>query len=84
MDGRFVIEGRLFEATNASVSAWGTSSTAPEANAPGAVADLGDGVTLTVAEDGAYVLSSPVSTEGTRLPRIFSTAATPPDAPRLR
>lgn len=79
VDGRFVIEGRLFEATDARVSAWGTSSTAPEANEPGAVADLGDGVTLSVAEDGAYVLSSPVTTEGTRLPRIFSTAATPPE-----
>ncbi|MFN4153363.1 MAG: carbohydrate ABC transporter permease [Paracoccaceae bacterium] len=79
VDGRFVIEGRLFTATNAEVSAWGTTSTAPTANEPGDVVDLGDGVTLTVAEDGAYVLSSPVSTQGSRLPRIFSSAATPPE-----
>lgn len=75
---RYVIEGRLFEATNADVSAWGTSSQAPEAYAPGEVVDL-DGATLTVAADGAYVLSSAVTTEGTRLPRIFSTAETPPE-----
>ncbi|MDP2082683.1 MAG: carbohydrate ABC transporter permease [Pseudotabrizicola sp.] len=79
VDGRFVIEGRLFTATNAEVSAWGTTSTAPEANAPGDVVELGDGVTLTVAPDGAYVLSSPQTTAGARLPRIFSTAATPPE-----
>ena len=78
-DGRFAIEGRLFTTDKAKVSAWGTTSTAPEAFAPGEVADLGDGVTLTVAEDGAYVLSSPVTTQGSRLPRIFSTAATPPE-----
>jgi alpha-glucoside transport system permease protein len=76
---RFVIEGRLFAATDAEVSAWGTSSREPEAFAPGDVAELDDGVTLSVAADGAYVLSSPVTTEGTRLPRIFSTAATPPE-----
>ncbi|MFN7223539.1 MAG: carbohydrate ABC transporter permease [Paracoccaceae bacterium] len=79
VDGRFVIEGRLFTATNAEVSAWGTSSVAPTAYGPGDVAELDDGMTLTVAEDGAYVLSSPQTTAGARLPRIFSTAATPPE-----
>ncbi len=79
VDGRFVIEGRLFDTTDARVSAWGTSSRQPEAYAPGQVVDLDGGATLTVIEDGTYVLSSPVTTEGTRLPRIFSTAATPPE-----
>ncbi|MBN2630693.1 MAG: carbohydrate ABC transporter permease [Rhodobacteraceae bacterium] len=78
-DGRFVIEGRLFATTDARVSAWGTSSREPEAYAPGQVVDLDGGATLTVVEDGAYVLSSPSPTAGTRLPRIFSTAATPPE-----
>lgn len=77
-DGAFVIEGRLF--TNAAtVSAWGTSSREPAAYEPGATADLGDGQTVTVEADGSYVLTSATSTEGTRLPRIFTTAATPPE-----
>ena len=79
VDGRYVIEGRLFEATNADVSAWGTSSQAPEAYAPGEVVELDGGTTLTVQADGSYTLSSPASTEGQRLPRIFSTAETPPE-----
>lgn len=77
-DGAFVIEGNLFEAA-ATVSAWGTSSREPTAFAPGDTATLDDGVTLTVSETGAYVLTSPVTTEGTRLPRVFATAATPPE-----
>ena len=62
-DGVFVIEGNLFTAA-AELSAWGTSSVQPTAYAPGDSADLGDGVTLTVQGDGAYVLTSPVTTEG--------------------
>ena len=77
-DGLFVIEGRLF--TSASeVSAWGTSSREPTAFEPGATVDLGDGQTLTVQADGAYVFTSTATTEGTRLPRVFTTAATPPE-----
>jgi alpha-glucoside transport system permease protein len=77
-DGAFVIEGQLFT-TATDLSRWGTSSREPEAYGPGETADLGDGVTLTVQADGAYVLTSPVTTEGTRLPRIFATATTPPE-----
>jgi alpha-glucoside transport system permease protein len=36
-------------------------------------------VTLTVDDRGAYVLSGPASFEGQRLPRIFSSASTPPE-----
>ncbi len=79
VDGKFVIEGRLFDAANVDVSAWGTSSREPTAYSPGDVADLGDGVTLTVAADGSYMLSGPQSFGDGRLPRIFSTAATPPE-----
>lgn len=78
-DGLFVIEGRLFAATNADVSNWGTSSREPTLYGPGDTADLGDGVKLTVQADGVYDLTSPVSLAGQRLPRIFSTAATPPE-----
>ncbi len=78
-DGMFVIEGRLFEAEDVEVSAWGTSSREPNAYDPDATADLGDGEALTVTADGSYVLTGPDSFEGQRLPRIFSTATTPPE-----
>jgi alpha-glucoside transport system permease protein len=78
-DGVFVIEGRLFDASGADVSRWGTSSKDPAAYAPGETATLDDGQTVTVQADGAYVFTSPVTTQGTRLPRVFTTAATPPE-----
>jgi alpha-glucoside transport system permease protein len=79
VDGAFVIEGNLFANQATTVSAWGTSSREPTALEPGDVADLGDGQTLTVSEDGDFVLTSPATTEGTRLPRVFASAATPPE-----
>ncbi len=78
-DGVFVIEGRLFESAGADVSRWGTSSKEPTAYAPGETATLDDGETVTVQSDGAYVFTSPVTTAGKRLPRVFTTAATPPE-----
>ncbi len=77
--GQYVIEGTLFEGDATTVTAWGTSSQAPEAYEPGAVADLGDGQTITLSETGDYVLTGPESFEGTRLPRLFATASAPPD-----
>ncbi len=77
-DGAFVIEGQLFDSAS-TVSAWGTSSREPAAFAPGETATLDDGQTVTVQADGTFVFTSPVTTEGTRLPRIFTTAATPPE-----
>lgn len=77
-DGTFVIEGALFSNAR-QVSAWGTSSRAPDAFAPGEVAELADGQTLTVGPTGSFRLTSPVSLEGSRLPRVFATAATPPE-----
>jgi alpha-glucoside transport system permease protein len=77
-DGQFVIEGTLFT-TGTVVGAWGTSSREPEAYEPGATADLGDGVSLTVAEDGSFVLSSAATMADLRMPRVFATASTPPE-----
>jgi hypothetical protein len=37
------------------------------------------GMTLTVQADGAFVLTSPASTADKRLPRVFTTASTPPE-----
>ncbi|MCU0910548.1 MAG: carbohydrate ABC transporter permease, partial [Rhodobacteraceae bacterium] len=78
-DGRFVIEGDLFPAAESTVSAWGTNVNRPTEFEPGAVADLGDGDTLTLNAEGHYVLSGPDSFAGERLPRIFSTATAPPE-----
>lgn len=78
-DGAYMIEGHLFDGTGAAISRWGTSSKQPEAYGPGDVAELKDGVTLTVQTDGAFVLTSPGTTEGMRMPRVFATAATPPE-----
>ena len=79
-DGAFVIEGQLFDSAGAVVSAWGTSSKAPTAFAAGDSATLEGGQTLTVQADGSYVLSSTATMADLRLPRVFSTAATPPEA----
>jgi alpha-glucoside transport system permease protein len=78
-NGAFVIEGALFPEGQTTVSAWGTSSREPAAYAPGATAELEGGQTLTVQADGAYVLTSPTTLAGARLPRIFTTASSPPD-----
>lgn len=78
-DGLFVIEGNLFEQAGAEISRWGTSSREPEAFEAGQVAELDDGVTLTVSAEGAFVLSSPATMAEMRMPRVFVTAATPPD-----
>lgn len=76
---QFVIAGDLFPDVDAQVLAWGTSSRAPEAFAPGDVAELRDGSTLTLDAAGTYRLSGAESFEGKRLPRVFATAATPPE-----
>jgi alpha-glucoside transport system permease protein len=77
-DGAFVIEGKLFD-TATVLSRWGTSSKEPTAFAAGEMAPLEGGATLSVQADGSYVLTSPVTTAGARLPRIFASASTPPD-----
>jgi alpha-glucoside transport system permease protein len=78
-DGGFVIENNLFKGEGAKISAWGTNVNRPTEFEPGATATLADGQTLTVQENGDYVLTSTATTEGQRLPRVFASAATPPD-----
>ena len=83
-DGLFVVEGQLFT-TGATVSAWGTSSRDPAVNEPGQTVDLTDGQTLTVQADGTFSLTSPVTTEGARLPRVGRTQLdVSRDATRIR
>ena len=75
----FVIEGELFPNTDAQVSAWGINSREPEAFAPGDTADLGNGQTITIDNEGRYRFTATESQAGARLPRVFTTAATPPE-----
>ncbi len=77
-DGKFVIAGNLLEGGNAKVSAFGFRPLQPTAFAVGTPADIGDGQTLTVKDDGSYEIVSPTRMEGTRGQRIFYTAAIPP------
>ena len=75
----FVIEGELFPTADAAVSAWGINSREPEAFAPGDVAELGDGQTISIDAEGRFRFTAPDSQAGQRLPRVFTTAATPPE-----
>ncbi|RJG43161.1 MULTISPECIES: carbohydrate ABC transporter permease [unclassified Mesorhizobium] len=78
-DGKFLIMGNLLKAgDNRTISAFGIKSQAPTEFAAGAVADLGDGVTLQVNDDGSYVQSSPVAFEGDRGRRIYFASSMPP------
>jgi alpha-glucoside transport system permease protein len=78
-DGAFVIEGSLFTNDSTAVSKWGTSSKEPTAFAAGQTAELEAGLKLTVQADGKYLLTSPTSMADVRLPRVFTTAVTPPE-----
>lgn len=76
-DGLFVIEGNVL-AEGHSLVAWGTRAREPGAHQPGETVETGDGWQLTVAEDGAYVLTSPTPFEMRRGERIFLTTRVPP------
>ena len=78
-DGVFVIEGNLFDGSAATVSRWGFNSKDPEAYAAGETGALPSGEALTVSETGAFTLSSTQSMADLRMPRVFATAATPPE-----
>ena len=76
-NGIFVIAGNVLE-PGQGLQAWGTSSRAPDAYAPGETAPLKGGQSLTVASDGTYRLTSPSAFTETRGMRIFVTTTTPP------
>jgi alpha-glucoside transport system permease protein len=78
-DGTFVIEGRLFDNDQTVVSHWGINSRDPKAFEPGQPTSLESGQTLTVNTDGSFILSSPTTMADLRLPRVFTSASTPPD-----
>ena len=75
-NGMFVIAGKVLE-PGQGLQAWGITSRAPEAFAPGETAPLKDGQSLTVQADGTYRLTSPTAFTETRGMRIFVTTTTP-------
>ena len=80
-DGKFVIEGNLFEGEDAvagKVSAFGTKVQTPGANPAGSTVELEGGQSLTVNADGTYILSSPTAFENDRGGRVFYISSQPP------
>lgn len=77
-NGAFVITGNALEGRGGTVSAWGTSTQAPDAFKPGDSADLRDGAKMTVKEDGSFEITSPTRMEGSRGQRFVVVSETPP------
>jgi alpha-glucoside transport system permease protein len=78
-DGVFVIEGDITEeGDNRRITRFGVTVREPTAFEAGTAAELEDGETLLLNEDGTYVHSSPVSFGDGRGQRVYFAAATPP------
>ncbi|KQO78928.1 carbohydrate ABC transporter permease [Rhizobium sp. Leaf262] len=76
---RFVISGNVFEnGAGGKISAFGVRVQDPEAFPAGEAADLGDGESLLINEDGTYQYSKNASFEGSRAKRVYLAVATPP------
>jgi alpha-glucoside transport system permease protein len=83
----WVIEGNIFEDREVQaafgeggtgrITAFGTRGVAPGEFPAGETADLGDGESLTLNEDGSYRFVSPEEIDGAG-PRIYFEASTPP------
>ena len=78
----YVISGSVFDGADAgpkgSVRAFGTKVAAPTEFTAGEPADLGDGETLTVNEDGSYVYSKNAAFTDKRGKRVYLSIAQPP------
>jgi alpha-glucoside transport system permease protein len=78
-DGKFVLEGNLFgDGPARAISAYGTKSANPNEFKAGDTAELGDGVTLVVNQDGSFVMTSPKAFEGERGQRLYFSSSAPP------
>ena len=78
-NGLYTIEGNLFDGRAVTVTAWGTSSRAPQAYAPGEVVTLKRGRTITLSQTGDFIFTAKESQTGKRLQRVFTTAVAPPE-----
>jgi len=79
LDGAFVIEGNLFNRDGVLISAWGNNANRPTEFEPGQTTEINETTSLTVQENGDFELRSTEGFEGVRLPRVFTTATTPPE-----
>ncbi|MEP0564754.1 MAG: carbohydrate ABC transporter permease, partial [Paracoccaceae bacterium] len=79
--GVFVVDGTVFggELGEVPIDSWGTSSRALDAYQAGDTADLGDGETLTLNEDGTYIWQGNDDQISGRGQRLFVNATVPPD-----
>ena len=76
---RFIISGNVFEnGAGGKISAFGVRVQDPEAFPAGEAADLGEGESLVINEDGTYQYSKNASFEGSRAKRVYLAVATPP------
>ncbi len=80
LDGKFVIEGNLFEDSKPSeISVWGISSRAISDYKPDETAELKKGGTVSVKANGDYRLENTEPLTGKRGSRIFVTATRAPE-----
>ncbi|HKL69906.1 carbohydrate ABC transporter permease [Salibaculum sp.] len=76
----YIVNGNLFEAGSEKViSTWGTSSRDISAYQAGETADMGEGETMTVAENGDYIWRGTEDQISGRGQRVFVTAKAPPE-----
>ena len=76
---RFIISGNVFEnGSGGKISAFGVRVQEPEAFPAGEAADLGDGESLVINEDGTYQYSKNATFEGSRAKRVYLAVSTPP------
>jgi alpha-glucoside transport system permease protein len=75
----YVIAGNVFEnGSKGKISAFGVRVQEPSAFEAGQTADLGDGETLIVNDDGSYQYTKNASFEGSRAKRVYLAVASPP------
>lgn len=77
----FIVSGNVFgeEASETTISVWGTSSRAIDIYQVGDVADLGDGETVTLQANGDYEWRGNDDQLSGRGQRLFATITAPPD-----
>lgn len=70
-DGQWVLTGNVFENGEGRIGGFGVSIQQPTAYEPGEMTEMRGGGTVTVEEDGDYIVSYPEQPEGARGERIF-------------
>jgi alpha-glucoside transport system permease protein len=77
IDGLYTLQGNIFDGGAGRVAGFGTSIREPGAHEVGSIEDAGDGISLTVAENGDFKITSAAPMEGSRGMRVFATSVTP-------